>query len=98
MIAPRAKSPPERALIFCWRGWKVAGLDGGGVHMRRLLSAIYIWAMRFIAPALGLDCWDISTSGGEYNFRRYNVSNGKWQSCGLPPDGCVDIQEWLKRQ
>lgn len=51
--------------------------------------------MTVVAPLLGLDQWDISTSGGDYNFRRYDVSTGEWLSCGLPPDGHPDCYEWL---
>ncbi len=63
--------------------------------MRRLLSAMYVWSMRLIAPAFGLDRWDISTSGGDYGFRRFNVTTGKWENRGLPPDGYPDTELWL---
>jgi hypothetical protein len=65
--------------------------------MRRLLSAIYVWAMRLVAPMLGLDRWDISTSGGDFSYRRFNVGTGKWESRGLPPDGAPDVDAWLGR-
>ena len=58
-----------------------------------MVSRLGLWlygqAMRWIAPLLGLDRWDISTT--DERFWRYNVAEAKWQSCGLPPDGCPDL-------
>lgn len=51
--------------------------------------------MRWIAPLFGLDQWDISTAGDDYNFRRFNVKTGTWESRGLPPDGDPDYSDWL---
>lgn len=57
-------------------------------HLKKL-------AMGVIAPALGLDRWDISTSGGDFHYRRWNVEAGEWESRGLPPDGSPDYSDWL---
>jgi len=69
--------------------------NGRGHLMRRLLSDMYISTMRFIAPALGLDRWAVSTSGEDYNFRRFNVESGRWERRALPPDGHPDLSKWL---
>jgi len=64
--------------------------------MRRLLSAIYVWAMHLVAPAFGLDEWE--TWGDGDQFWRYDVARGEWETCGRAPDGCPNIGEWLSQQ
>ena len=48
-------------------------------------------AMSVIAPVLGLDRWEAVDNG----LRRYDVAEAKWQFCGMPPDGCRDLDVWL---
>lgn len=57
---------------------------------------LYGRAMRWIAPLLGLDRWEVSAA--DDMFWRYDVAEAKWQCAGFPPDGCPDLDEWLSCQ